>query len=168
MKSTAALTMVQLRPPNMAGAKVYGKRASEPISPQRYELKELVRGVMKAGLRQLHCDDAPEQPDRKAEILGDDRPDEIAAGDVFTCRLPELLILWVPVRKVPFAHQHVPLRSRLESRCVEASPTLLADLNLDNTSIGLLIAPLTLRLTALPFPGDQVNAVLLVPAGRLN
>jgi hypothetical protein len=44
----------------------------------------------------------------------------------------------------------------------------LADLNLDNTSIGLLIAPLTLRLTALPFPGDQVNAVLLVPAGRLN
>jgi hypothetical protein len=44
----------------------------------------------------------------------------------------------------------------------------LADLNLDNTSIGLLIALPTLRLTALPFPGDQVNVVLLVPAGRLN
>ena len=44
----------------------------------------------------------------------------------------------------------------------------MADLNLDNTSIGLLIALPTLRLTALPFPGDQVNAVLLVPAGRLN
>jgi hypothetical protein len=44
----------------------------------------------------------------------------------------------------------------------------LADLNFDNTSIGLLIALPTLRLTALPFPGDQVNAVLLVPTGRLN
>jgi hypothetical protein len=44
----------------------------------------------------------------------------------------------------------------------------LADLNLDNTSIGLLIALPTLRMTALPFPGDQVNAVLLAPAGRLN
>jgi hypothetical protein len=32
----------------------------------------------------------------------------------------------------------------------------------------LLIALPTLRLTALPFPGDQVNVVLLVPAGRLN
>ena len=93
-----------------------------------YELKELVRAEMKAGLRQLRYDDAPEQPDRKAEMLGEDRPDEIAAGDVFTCRLPELLILWVPVRNpgsgsVLFAHQHVPLRSRLEPRCVEASPS---------------------------------------------
>jgi len=44
----------------------------------------------------------------------------------------------------------------------------LADFNLDNTSIGLLIALPTLRLSALPFAGDQVNAVLLVPAGRLN
>jgi len=32
----------------------------------------------------------------------------------------------------------------------------------------LLIALPTLRLSALPFAGDQVNAVLLVPAGRLN
>jgi hypothetical protein len=66
---------------------------------------------MKAGLRQLRCDDAPEQPDRKAEMLGDDRPDEIAAGDVFTCRLPELLILWVPVRNpslIPAHQQHAP------------------------------------------------------------
>jgi hypothetical protein len=44
----------------------------------------------------------------------------------------------------------------------------LADFNLDNTSIGLLIALPTLRLSALPFAGDQVNAVLLVPAERLN
>src|SRR4029077_2052107 len=64
----------------------------------RCELKELVRSVMKAGLRQPRYDDAPDQPDRKAVMQGDDRPDEIAEGDVFTCRLPELLILWVPVR----------------------------------------------------------------------
>src|SRR5689334_19238494 len=53
---------------------------------------------MKAGLRQLRYDDAPDQPDRKAVMQGEPRPVEIAAGDVFTCRLPELLILWVPVR----------------------------------------------------------------------
>jgi len=79
---------------------------------ERYELKVLIGCVGKAGLRQLGCDDAPDQPDRKTEMLGGDRPDEIAEGDVFTCRLPELLILWAPVRnpgRVPFAHQHFPL-----------------------------------------------------------
>src|SRR5204863_8184785 len=82
-----------------------GQRADQ--SWQRYELKELVRGVMKAGLRQLRCDDAPDQPDRKAEMLGDYRPDEIAERNMFTCRFPELLILWIPFRNpglVPFAH----------------------------------------------------------------
>jgi hypothetical protein len=44
----------------------------------------------------------------------------------------------------------------------------LADLNLDNTSIGLLIALPTLRMTALPFPGDQVNAVLLAPVWKVE
>ena len=48
------------------------------------------------------------------------------------------------------------------------SHQIQADFNLDNTSIGLLIALPTLRLSALPFAGGQVNAVLLVPAGRLN
>ena len=98
------------------GVQETGQRTDQ--SWQRYELKELVRSVMKAGLGQLHCHDAPEQPDRKAEKLGCDRPDEIAAGDVFTCRLPEPLILWVPVRNpasVPAHQQHAPLRSRLES-----------------------------------------------------
>jgi len=77
-----------------------GQRAHQ--SWDRRELKELVRGVMKAGLRQPRYDDAPDQPDRKAVMQGEDRPDEIAAGDVFTCRLPELLILWVPFRNRGF------------------------------------------------------------------
>ena len=33
MNSSAALTIVQLRPPNRGTAKVYGKRISEPINP---------------------------------------------------------------------------------------------------------------------------------------
>jgi hypothetical protein len=70
-------------------------------------------------------------------------------------------------RKAPFTIRLHPAAPQ-EPDCVEASPTLLADFNLDNTSIGLLIALPTLRLSALPFAGDQVNAVLLVPAGRLN
>ena len=77
-----------------------GQRAHQ--SWHRYELKELVRGVMKAGLRQLRYDDAPDQPDRKAVMQGEHRPDEIAAGDVFTCRLPVLLILWVSSPKSSF------------------------------------------------------------------
>src|SRR5205823_5968117 len=63
------------------GVRETDQRADQ--SWQRDDLKELVRGVMKAGLRQLRCDDAPEQPDRKAEMLGDDRPDEIAAGWIY-------------------------------------------------------------------------------------
>ena len=33
MKSSSALTIVQLRPPNFGTAKVYGKRISEPTRP---------------------------------------------------------------------------------------------------------------------------------------
>ena len=33
MNSTDALKIVQLRPPNVTTAKVYGKRISEPMSP---------------------------------------------------------------------------------------------------------------------------------------
>ena len=33
MNRTAALNIVQLRPPNVVTAKVYGNRISEPISP---------------------------------------------------------------------------------------------------------------------------------------
>src|SRR5262249_33803237 len=76
-------------------------------------LKQLVRRVVKAGLRQFGCNDAPEQPDRKTEMLGENRPDEITTGDESTCGVPKLLVLRIPVRnpgRVPLAHQCVPFR----------------------------------------------------------
>src|SRR5204863_7926140 len=85
------------------------ERADE--SGQRDELKQLVRRVMKAGLRQLGCDDAPEQPDRKPEMLGKNRPDEITLSDRFARGFPERLILRIPIRnpgRIPLPHQYVP------------------------------------------------------------
>jgi hypothetical protein len=52
---------------------------------------------MKAGLGQLGGDDAPNQPNRKSDVLGDDRPDEIAPGDELAVRLPERLIFGLPI-----------------------------------------------------------------------
>ena len=76
---------------------------SEPIqSGQCHQVKQLVSGVMKAGLQQFRCDDAPDQPDRKADMLGNDRPDEIASGNDFALRIPKLLVLWLPVNQVVF------------------------------------------------------------------
>src|SRR5919201_4729737 len=66
---------------------------------------------MKAGLRQLGCDDAPEQPDRKPEMLGKNRPDEITLSDGFARGFPERLVLRIPIRnpgRIPLPHQYVP------------------------------------------------------------
>src|SRR5262249_8090337 len=62
---------------------------------------------MEAGLRQFGCDDAPDEPDRKTEMLGENRPYEITPRDEFAFGFPKLLILWVPVRNprwVSLAH----------------------------------------------------------------
>ncbi len=72
------------------------ERADQPR--QRHELKELVGRVVEAGLRQLGRDNAPDQPDREADMLGHDRPDQIAPGNRFAFGFPVLLILRVPVR----------------------------------------------------------------------
>ena len=48
---------------------------------------------MEAGRRQLGGDDAPDQPDRKSDMLGDDRPDQIASGDDLALGIPERLRL---------------------------------------------------------------------------
>src|SRR5262249_9271742 len=79
-------------------------------SRQCHELEQLVRRVMEAGLRQFGCDDAPDEPDRKTEMLGKNRPYEITSRDEFAFRFPKLLILWVPVRnprRVALAHQRL-------------------------------------------------------------
>jgi hypothetical protein len=64
---------------------------------QRHQLEELVGRVVKAGLRQLGGDDAPYQPDREAEVLGENRPDQVAPRDGLACCLPEPLVLRVPL-----------------------------------------------------------------------
>src|SRR5262249_1366120 len=75
---------------------------------QCHELEQLVRRVMEAGLRQFGCDDAPDEPDRKTEMFGENRPYEITSRDEFAFGFPKLLVLWVPVRnprRVALAHQ---------------------------------------------------------------
>src|SRR5262249_27576720 len=74
------------------------------------ELKQLVSRIVKAGLRQFGSDDAPNQPDRKPEMLGEDRPDQIASRNKLAFVFPENLILRVPFRnpaRAPSAHQNV-------------------------------------------------------------
>ncbi len=66
-------------------------------SRQGHQLEELVGGVVKAGLRQLGRHDAPDQPDREAEVLGHDGPDQVAPGDDLALGLPELFVLWIPL-----------------------------------------------------------------------
>src|SRR6201989_3033928 len=72
---------------------------------------------MKAGLRQLGCDDAPDEPDRKAEILGKNRPDEITLRDRSTRGFPVRLFLRSPIRnpgRIPLPHQSVPFWVAME------------------------------------------------------
>src|ERR1700761_6008199 len=45
----------------------------------------------------LNDDDAPQHPDAEADVLGKDREDQVAPGDRFSGRLPELRILGSPV-----------------------------------------------------------------------
>ncbi len=83
-------------------------------SGQRDELKQLVGGVMEIGLRQFGRDDRPDQPDRKADMFSDDRPDEIAPGNKLALGFPKFLVLRIPFRnpaRVPLAHCAVLLQS---------------------------------------------------------
>ena len=93
-------------------------------SGQRHELKQLVGRVVEAGRRQLGGDDAPDQPDRKADMLGNDRPDEIAPGDKFALGFPEFRILWVPVRNPAcvLAHRRFPFVNSVGVAPVDAPP----------------------------------------------
>jgi hypothetical protein len=63
-----------------------------------HEREQLVGCVREARLRQLGRNDAPDEPDREAEMLGHDRPDQIASGDELALLLPEFFILRVPFR----------------------------------------------------------------------
>ncbi len=64
---------------------------------QRDEQEQLLRRVVEPGRDQERRADAPDQPDREAEVLGEDRPDQVAPGDRPAGRLPELGVLGAPV-----------------------------------------------------------------------
>src|SRR6185312_7901839 len=70
------------------------ERAGE--AGQRDEREQLIGGVAEAGGGQARGDHDPHQPHREAEVLGEDRPDEIAARDAPARALPEERILRVP------------------------------------------------------------------------
>ena len=63
----------------------------------RDEQEELLGGEVEAGGQQQSRRDAPDQPDREAEVLGEDRPDEVAAGDLPAASLPEGGVVGAPV-----------------------------------------------------------------------
>ena len=61
------------------------------------EPEELVHGERETGGGQTHRDRAPQQPDREAHVLDDDRPDEVAAGDPPPGHGPEAFVIGMPV-----------------------------------------------------------------------
>src|SRR5580704_7419022 len=82
---------------------------------------------MKAGLRQFCCNDAPNQPDGKTEMLGNDRPDEIALSNGLATAFPKLFILRVPFRdprRAPLAHQSAPFSVMAEIPVIGAGQPL--------------------------------------------
>ncbi len=86
---------------------------------KRNELEQLVGGEVKACRRQLGRHDRPDRPDRKADILGDDRPDQIAPGNELACRIPEGLVLGIPFRnprRILIAHTQIPFSSLVVCR----------------------------------------------------
>jgi hypothetical protein len=74
-------------------------------------LKQLISCVVKPGLWQFGCHDAPNQPNRETDVLGGDGPNEISLSDVFARVLPERLVVRIPFRDPPgirFAHRRFP------------------------------------------------------------
>src|SRR5262249_39103376 len=64
---------------------------------------KLIGGVRESCLRKLGGHDAPDEPDGEAQMLGEDGPDQVAAGDELALRLPERFVFGGPVRYPPRA-----------------------------------------------------------------
>ena len=82
ISSSAALIVVHRRPPKRGTANVYGIRSTEPI---RFgtAVSQNCSGsdsVMPTLPRLMH-DDRPQHPDAEAEMLGEDREDQVPARD---------------------------------------------------------------------------------------
>src|SRR5215471_12144051 len=71
---------------------------------------------MEARLLQTRGDDAPDQPHRKADVLGEDGPNEVAPSDALAFRIPELCIVGLPIGDPVLArsaHDFLPLKNSL-------------------------------------------------------
>src|SRR5581483_1002382 len=64
---------------------------------QRHQLEEFGRRVAEARLREVGGNDAPDLPDRKTDMFGDDRIDEVAAGNRLALAFPERRVFRVPI-----------------------------------------------------------------------
>ena len=95
--SSAALTIVQLRPPNFATANVYGSRSTRADGGGQRRQQELLRWIEPVlGAEEQH-EHRPHAPDAEPDVLGEDREDQVAPGDPSAGRGPELGVLGAPV-----------------------------------------------------------------------
>ena len=94
--SSSALTTVKFRPPNLAGAKVYGMRSAEPIRLGSATIQKSW-SVENAVVAELDGHDAPQRPEGEAEVLGENREDQVAPGDLPSARLPETGVVGPPL-----------------------------------------------------------------------
>ena len=91
---------------------VRGQRADQ--SRERDQVEELIGRVMEACRREFGHDDRPDRPDRKGDIFGDDRPDQIAERNCLAGCIPERLIFRIPGRN-PSVHLSSSIVARGES-----------------------------------------------------
>ena len=69
-----------------------------------------------ADVREVDDDDRPQHPHAEAEVLGEDREDEVLAGDLLAGGLPHPLVVRLPVLDPPASRQQRGLsRRRLDS-----------------------------------------------------
>ncbi len=52
-----------------------------------------------ADVRQVDHHDRPQHPDAEPEVLGEDREDQVLLRDLPSRRLPERLVVWIPLRE---------------------------------------------------------------------
>ena len=117
----------------------HGERIGEPRegSDERPEdgdeVEELVGRIVETDLRQLGRRDAPYEPYREPQVLGDDGPNEVSPGDCPPAGRPEPLVLRVPPRRIHFVplatfiglllRAKRPLQESASHRCSQGEPS---------------------------------------------
>src|SRR5262249_25063531 len=92
---------------------------------QRHQTEELIGREFEAHRGKLGGGDAPDQPHRESEILGEDRPDQVLARDGATFLFPEGFAFRVPIVN-PSRHASSVgspgFRKKLATRCFRVPP----------------------------------------------